>query len=204
MKKVASLMDMYIAEVAPDPFLRSSKFLALVAALPDSARDCWDELYHAMNVYLEVHAGLPEEEKLKICCALNYEKLSSDACIHLSRNANFQSKTAVQALISQQLKLKNLLQGTKNTKLDMDSPCKFGETRGKAKIDEGSEVIVLYSGKLDISADNENLRTHLQGMQWRVIELEKLCMKMQNQMAKLMKSKVSTHSTARSLPRLCS
>ncbi|KAE8654806.1 Phototropic-responsive NPH3 family protein, putative isoform 2 [Hibiscus syriacus] len=204
MKKVASLMDLYIAEVAPDPFLRSSKFLALVVALPDSARDCWDELYHAMDVYLEVHAGLSEEEKLKICCALNYEKLSSDACIHLSQNTNFPSKTAVRALVSQQLKLKNSLLGTKNTKLDTDSPRKFSETRGKAKKGEDGEQIVLYSGKLDISADNENLRTHLQGMQWRVIELEKLCKKMQNQMTKLMKSKVSTRSTARSVPRLCS
>ncbi|KAK8562558.1 hypothetical protein V6N13_018860 [Hibiscus sabdariffa] len=204
MKKVASLMDLYIAEVAPDPLLRSSKFLALVVSLPDSARDCWDELYHAMDVYLEVHAGLSEEEKLKICCALNYKKLSSDACIHLSQNTNFPSKTAVQALVSQQLKLKNLLQGTKNTKLDTDSPRKFSETLSKAKKGEGSEQIVLHSGKLDVSADNENLRAHLQGMQWRVIELEKLCKKMQNQMAKLMKSKVSTHSTARSLPRLCS
>ncbi|KAK8519066.1 hypothetical protein V6N12_012295 [Hibiscus sabdariffa] len=204
MKKVASLMDLYITEVAPDPFLRSSKFLALVAALPDSARDRWDELYHAIDFYLKVHAGLSEEEKLKICCALNYEKLSSDACIHLSRNANFPSKSAVQALISQQSKLKNLLQGTKNTKLDTDSPCKFTQIRRKAKKDEGSEQTDLYSGKFDVPPDHENLRTHLQGMQGRVIELEKLCKKMQNQMARLMKSKVSTHGTARSLPRLCS
>ncbi|KAE8730366.1 60S ribosomal protein L8 [Hibiscus syriacus] len=203
-KKVASLMDLYITEVAPDPFLRSSKFLALVVALPDSARDCWDELYHAMDVYLEVHAGLSEEEKLKICCALNHEKLSADACIHLSQNTNFPSKSVVQTLISQQLKLKNLMQGTKNTELHRESPCKFAENRGKAKKGEGSEQIVFYSGKLDIPADNENLRAHLQGMQWRVIELEKLCKKMQNQMARLIKSKVSTHGTARSLPRLCS
>ncbi|GMI74778.1 hypothetical protein like AT3G22104 [Hibiscus trionum] len=205
MKKVASLMDMYITEVAPDPFLRSAKFLALVVALPDSTRDCWDELYHAMDVYLEVHAGLSEEEKLNICCALNYEKLSSDACIHLSQNAKFPSKSTVQSLISRQLKLKNFLQVTKNTKLDMDSPRKFTETRSKAKKGEGSEQTVLYPGKLDVSADNnENMRAHLQGMQGRVIELEKLCKKMQNQMAKLMKSKVSAHGTARSLPRLCS
>ncbi|KAL4362701.1 hypothetical protein GQ457_04G005130 [Hibiscus cannabinus] len=205
MKKVASLMDLYITEVAPDPFLRSSKFLALVTALPDSARDRWDELYHAIDFYLKVvHAGLSEEEKLKICCALNYEKLSSDACIHLSRNANFPSKSAVQALVSQQSKPKNLLQGTKNTKLNTDSPCKFTETRRKAKKDEGSEQTILYSRKSDVPSDHENLRTHLQGMQGRVIELEKLCKKMQNQMARLMKSKISTQGTARSLPRLCS
>lgn len=148
---------------------------------------------------------MSEEEKVKVCCALNYEKLSSDACVHLSQNAKFPSKSSVEALFSQQLKLKNLLQGTKNSKSDMDSPCKLNETRAKAKKGEGSEQIVLYSGRLDISGDNENLRAHLQGMQWRVIELEKLCKKMQAQMAKLMKSKTpTTHSTARSLPRLCS
>ncbi|XP_022726504.1 BTB/POZ domain-containing protein At3g22104 [Durio zibethinus] len=204
MKKVASLIDLYIAEVAPDPCLKSSKFLALVVALPDSARDSWDELYHAMDIYLEVHAGLSEEEKIKICCALNYEKLSTEACIQLSQNAKFRSKSTVKALISQQLKLKNLLQGTNDAKLYTDSPCSFIETRAKAKKDEASEQIVLFSERLDISADNENLRTRLQGMQWRVTELEKVCKKMQTQMAKIMKSKESSHSTARSLPRLCS
>lgn len=196
-KKVAGLLDLYIAEVAPDPCLKPSRFLALVVALPDSARDSWDDLYHAMDIYLEVHAGLSEEEKMKICCALNYEKLSTEACIHLSQNPKFPSKSAVQALILQQLKLKNLVQG--------DSPCNFIETGGKTKKDdEAGDQIVLYSGRPDISSDNEKLRAHLQGMQWRVMELEKVCKKMQTQMAKIMKSKVSSHSTARSLPRLCS
>ena len=140
---------------------------------------------------------------MKICCALNYEKLSREACIHLSQNTKFPSKSAVQSLISQKLKLKNLLQGTNNAKLYTDSPRSFTETRGQAKKDEASEQIVLYSGRLDISADNEKLRAHLQGMQWRVRELKKVCKKMQTQMAKIMKSKVSSHSTARSLPRLC-
>lgn len=54
MKKVASLIDLYIAEIAPDPCLKPSKFLALATALPESARDSYDELYHAMDMYLEV------------------------------------------------------------------------------------------------------------------------------------------------------
>ncbi|KAE8662214.1 scarecrow-like protein 32-like [Hibiscus syriacus] len=183
-KKVGSLIR-YIAEVAPDPYLKPSKFRALVTALPDSARDSEDELYHSIDIYLEVHTGLCEEERIKICCALNYEKLSTDACIHLSQNAKFGSKSAVQALASRQLKLKNFLQGTNHT----DSSCKFTENE-----------------KLDISADNEKLREHLQGMQSRVMELEKVCTKMQNQMAKFMKSKEAaahTHTTTRSMPRFC-
>ncbi|CAN1843838.1 BTB/POZ domain-containing protein At3g22104 [Linum perenne] len=197
LKKVASLMDMYIAEVAPDPCLRPSKFLALAMVLPDSARDSYDDLYRAMEMYLEVHNGLSDEEKMKICCALNYEKVSAEVCMEISRNKKFPSRTAIQALMSQQVKLKNLLQPT--TTCLVDSPCSsLGETDPKAN--KNDEQIVLYAAKLDFSTDNERLRAHLQGMQWRVIELEKVCRKMQTQMTKIMKSKTPN----RSLPRMCS
>ncbi|KAJ4851259.1 hypothetical protein Tsubulata_019946 [Turnera subulata] len=205
LRKVARLMDLYIAEVAPDPCLRTSKFLALAMALPDSARDSYDGLYRAMDMYLEVqvHSGLSEEERVKICCALNYEKLSAEVCIHLSENKKFPSRSAVQALMSQKIKLKSLLRFANDTKVygDSPSPCSLS---GKGQKNEASDQIVLYAGKLDLSPDKEELKAHLQGMQWRVIELEKVCMKMQNQMTKILKSRVPSHSNARSLPRLCS
>ncbi|GMJ06371.1 hypothetical protein like AT3G22104 [Hibiscus trionum] len=186
-KKVGTLIDLYIAEVAPDPCLKPSKFLALITALPDSARDSCDELYHAIDIYLEVHAGLSEDEKMKICCAPNYEKLSTEACIHLSQNAKFRSKSVVQALTSR-------LKGTN-----------YSENKGKAKKDEAGEQAVVYTGKLEISADNEKLREHLQGMQCRVMELEEVCKKMQTQMAKFMKSKAAAaNATPRLMPRFCS
>lgn len=59
MKKVASLMDLFLAEVAPDPHLKPSKFLALVTALPDSARVSSDGVYYAVNLYLEVFKFYP-------------------------------------------------------------------------------------------------------------------------------------------------
>ncbi|XP_044465529.1 BTB/POZ domain-containing protein At3g22104 isoform X2 [Mangifera indica] len=204
LKKVASLMDLYMAEVAPDPCLKPLKFLSLALALPDSSRDSYDEMYHAIDMYFEVHAGLLEEEKMNICFSLNYEKLSAEVCLHLSQNAKFPSKTALQALISEQFKLKNLLESTNNTRSCTDSPCSLPKTGSKDKKDEANEQVVLYAGKLDLSADNEKLRAHLQGMQWRVMELEKVCRKMQTQVAKIMKSKVPSHRNARSLPKLCS
>lgn len=54
LRKVAHLIDLYMAEIAPDPYLKPSKFLAFAMALPDSTRDSYDELYHAMDMYLEV------------------------------------------------------------------------------------------------------------------------------------------------------
>ncbi|XP_062009526.1 BTB/POZ domain-containing protein At3g22104 isoform X2 [Rosa rugosa] len=206
LRKVGVLVDLYIAEVAPDPCLRPSKFLALAMVLPDAARDSYDELYRAIDMYLEVHGGLSEEEKMKLCCLLNYEKLSEEACIHLSQNAKFPSKSAVQALISQQVKLKRLFHATNNPKSYGDSPFSVTEVDNEGRNGHDSnEQRVLYAGKLDLSADNEKLREHLHGMQWRVMELEKMCKKMQIQMAKFTKSRVlSSHSHARSLPKLCS
>ncbi|KAK9084953.1 hypothetical protein Sjap_025364 [Stephania japonica] len=204
LKKVSNLMDLYIAEVAPDSCLKPSKFVALVNALPDSARNSYDAIYRAMDMYLEVHSGLSEEEKMKICCTLNYEKLSSEVCIQLTQNPKFPSKTAVQVLISQKSKLKNLLLQTNQFKGFADSPCNCNEKQNKADPEQSSEQIVLYAKNLDDSAENQKIKAHLQGMQWRVMELEKICKKMQAQMEKIMKSKVSSSSTTRALPRLCS
>lgn len=54
LNKVARLMDSYVAEVAPDPRLKACKFLALINALPKYARDSYDDIYHAINIYLQV------------------------------------------------------------------------------------------------------------------------------------------------------
>ncbi|XP_057792457.1 BTB/POZ domain-containing protein At3g22104-like [Salvia miltiorrhiza] len=191
LRKVAALMDLFLAEVAPDPHLKPSKFLALIISLPDSARDSCDGVYYAVNLYLEVHSGLSEEQKTKVCRGLTYEKLSPRALDHLTRNAKFPPKSTVQAVASQQNKLKGLLQ-------DTSSPL------GSRRDEEGSKQVVLYAKKFNLTDENEKLKAHLQGMQWRVLELEKVCRKMQVQMTKVMKSRMGSHSSAKSVPRLCS
>ncbi|PIN14918.1 hypothetical protein CDL12_12428 [Handroanthus impetiginosus] len=204
LKKVADLIDLYLSEIAPDPNLKPSKFLAIIRALPDSARDSFDGVYGAVNLYLEVHSGLSEEQKMKVCCGLNYDKLSSESINELTQNANFPSKSVTQALISRQRKLKNLLQDTDRSSFS-DYPSRFFQAgRNGRKIDQGSQQIVLYAKKLNIPDENEKLKEHLQGMQWRVVELEKVCQKMQIQMGKMMKSRLSSYSNGKSVPKLCS
>ncbi|CAI9762782.1 unnamed protein product [Fraxinus pennsylvanica] len=92
LKKVARLTDLYIAQVAPDPHLKPSKFRALVFALPDFVRDSHDRIYEAMDMYFLAHNYVCEEERIKICCVLNCDKLSLNSLIHLSHNANFPAK----------------------------------------------------------------------------------------------------------------
>lgn len=204
--KVASLLDLYLAEIAPDPCLKPSKFIALATALPDSSRESYDEMYHAMDMYLEVHTDLSEEETFKICSALNYEKLSPEACFHLSKNQKFPSRSAVQALLSQHGKFKGLfLDPPKYPKSCSSSPSYYSDYGAKGRKGESSEESMLSStSEFEVTSENEKLRTHLQGMQCRVTELEKVCRKMQSQMAKMMKSKSSGNMNGKSLPKLCS
>lgn len=63
LRKVATLMDLYIAEVAPDPCLKPSKFLSLIKALPDSARTSYDAIYQSIDIYFKV---------VRKCCPLIY------------------------------------------------------------------------------------------------------------------------------------
>lgn len=152
-----------------------------------------------------MHTGLSEKEKVSICNTLKYGKLSDETCIDLSHNSKFPYKSSVQALSSQQSKLGSLLNGTYNSNsYDNDSNSRTNKVENKLKKDEESEQVVLYAGKLDLPADNGNIRDNLKGMQWRVMELEKACKKMQIQMAKITKSRVPSQSNARSLPKFCS
>lgn len=53
-KKLGRLIDKYLREISPDQNLNSSKFLAVAESLPDSARDCFDGVYRAIDLYLQV------------------------------------------------------------------------------------------------------------------------------------------------------
>lgn len=147
---------------------------------------------------MQVHSSLSEEQKIKVCLGLNYEKLSSEAFNHLSKNTKFPSKSAINALVSQQRKLKGLL-------LDSADQATFtGSPWQETKEEEGSEQVVLYAKRLNLSDENAKLKAHLQGMQCRVVELESVCRKMQVQMSKMMKSRIPRQGNAKSVPRLCS
>ena len=54
MTMVASLVDGYLAEVAPDVNLKLPKFQALAAVIPEYARPLEDGIYHAIDIYLKV------------------------------------------------------------------------------------------------------------------------------------------------------
>ncbi|KAL6657908.1 hypothetical protein ACP70R_005688 [Stipagrostis hirtigluma subsp. patula] len=209
LKKVGRLMDLYLAEVAPDPSLRPARFVELATALPAPARDCHDALYRAIDVYFQVHGRLTDEEKMKICKGLSYEKLSPECCKHLARNAGFPTRAAVQALASQHTALRSLVLRRDSGQLKPVSPppaAIMGKHRHGYDDDGGENdgQVILYARRLDLSLENQNLRSLLDGMHWRVMELEKVCSRMKTQMTKMKASRRGGSCTTRSLPRMCS
>lgn len=206
LKKVGELMDLYLAEVAPDPSLRPARFVELATALPAAARDCHDALYRAIDVYFQVHGQLTDDEKMKICKGINYEKLSPECCKHLATNSGFPTRAAVQALASQHTVLKGIIRhsGPLKPASPPPPPAAQRESYDDADGDNNGQVI-LYASRLELTLKNQNLKSLLDSMHWRVMELEKVCSRMKTQMTKMKASRRGGGAAAaRSLPRMCS
>ncbi|KAK3143382.1 hypothetical protein QOZ80_4AG0299680 [Eleusine coracana subsp. coracana] len=191
MRKVGRLIDKYLGEISPDQGLKVSKFLAVAESLPDAARECYDGVYRALDIYLESHPTLSLEDRTTLCRCLNYEKLTLEACKDLAKNRRIPPGVAVQALASQQSKLQISKEGRPDP-----SQTPRRAVRGSVDLDGGSD-------------EKELLRLNLLKMQNRVVELERACKEMKGQMTKMAKGKsfaaaASCHQTGgRGLPRLC-
>jgi hypothetical protein len=144
---------------------------------------------------------------MKICKGINYEKLSPECCKHLATNAAFPTRAAVQALASQHTVLKGIIRYSGPLKPASSPPppptgkYHYPDSYNDIDGDENNGQVVLYASRLDLSLENQNLKSLLDGMHWRVMELEKVCSRMKTQMTKM---KASRRGAARSLPRMCS
>ncbi|XP_012082363.1 BTB/POZ domain-containing protein At5g03250 isoform X2 [Jatropha curcas] len=103
---VASLVDGFLAEVAPDVNLKLSKFQLLAATIPDYARPLDDGLYRAIDVYLKAHPWLTDLEREQLCRLMNCQKLSLEASTHAAQNERLPLRVIVQVLFFEQLRLR--------------------------------------------------------------------------------------------------
>ncbi|KAK1438079.1 hypothetical protein QVD17_03882 [Tagetes erecta] len=214
MKKIGGLVDKYLGEIAPDHSLKISKFLGVAESLPDCARDCFDGVYKAIDIYLESHPCLSLEERSRLCRCLNYEKLSLEACKDLAKNPRIPPRIAVQALVSQHSNIPTNEDYTYVNEHDHETPL----------TKSSRELMVLYNNNDHLHCDSTDhtsrtssryedkelddgvVKMNLQKMQWRVVELEKVCREMKGQMSRLVKGDrvmLSGSSHGRPLPRLC-
>ncbi|XP_022775694.1 BTB/POZ domain-containing protein At3g19850 [Durio zibethinus] len=192
MKKFGRLIDNYLREISPDQNLNISKFLAVAESLPESARDCFDGVYRAIDIYLQSHPTLSFEERSRLCRCLNYQKLTFETSKDLAKNPRIPPNIAVQALMSQLSKVPQ-----------------FVYHNSPSGSNGNYSHMILFNGSIDSSEESssqgtEDMKLNLQKMQWKVVELEKACKEMKGQMSKLLR-----HNTAitpcynATLPRFC-
>lgn len=83
---VGRLVDGYLSQVARDQKLTVESFKLLVEVLPQNCRDCDDNLYRAIDMYLKAHPYLTEEDRENVCNVLEYHRLSQEARQHVMKN----------------------------------------------------------------------------------------------------------------------
>ncbi|KAG5377462.1 hypothetical protein IGI04_042058 [Brassica rapa subsp. trilocularis] len=109
---VATLVDGYLAEVAPDVNLKLTKFEAIAAAIPDYARPLDDG----------AHAWITDSEREQICRLMNCQKLSLEASTHAAQNERLPLRVIVQVLFFEQLRLRTSISGWFFVSEDLDNP----------------------------------------------------------------------------------
>ncbi|XP_061346322.1 BTB/POZ domain-containing protein At3g44820-like [Gastrolobium bilobum] len=192
LRKVAKLMDSYIAEIASDVNLKPKTIRTLAEALPESSRSLHDGLYRALDIYFKAHPWLSDKEKEELCSIIDYQKLSIHACTHASQNDRFPLRVVLQVLFFEQLQLRTALAGCLHA-LDSEIAPEVPVT---APGDLAGEI-VQRDGWVTIAHQNQVLKVDMERMMSRVGELEEEFSKIKQEM----KSVTKCHSSLSS-PRL--
>ncbi|XP_020882407.1 BTB/POZ domain-containing protein At3g26490 [Arabidopsis lyrata subsp. lyrata] len=100
--KVAKLVDSYLQEIARDVNLTVSKFVELAESIPDVSRICHDDLYKAIDIYLQVHEKIEKCERKRLCRILDCKKLSVEASKKAAQNELLPLRVIVQILFVEQ------------------------------------------------------------------------------------------------------
>ncbi|OVA19434.1 BTB/POZ-like [Macleaya cordata] len=189
LRKVAKLIDNYIAEIASDVNLKPEKIRSLAEAFPDSSRSLHDGLYRAVDIYFKAHPWLSENEKEELCNIIDYQKLSIDACTHASQNERLPLRVVLQVLFFEQLQLRTALAGCLHT-FDTESIPAGPTTAGT----DMAGQIIQRDGWVTVVRENQVLKVNLENMRSRVGELEQEFGKIKQEMQKVVKSHSSLSS----------
>ncbi|KAL1197690.1 BTB/POZ domain-containing protein [Cardamine amara subsp. amara] len=198
MRRIGKLIDKYLREISPDQNLKVSKFLEVGESLPDSARDWFDGLYRAIDIYLESHPDLSSEDRTKLCRCLNYKKLTLETCKQLAKNPKIPPNIAVQALKSQQL-------SNETPPHSREDKIKVNKMRNSRKYLEEKPILVHFKGFEISDKFEDDLRMNLErNKQWNQVmdSSEKVCKEKKSELVSRLVRHGHTHSSS-NFPRLC-
>ncbi|XP_018486936.1 BTB/POZ domain-containing protein At1g03010 isoform X2 [Raphanus sativus] len=170
--KVSKLMDNYLAEIALDTNLTTSKFIALAELLPDHARIISDGLYRAVDIYLKVHPNIKDSERYRLCKTIDSQKLSQEACSHAAQNERLPVQMAVQVLYFEQIRLRNAMSSSISPTQFLFSG-NYHQFPQRAGSGAGSGAISPRDNYASVRRENRELKLEVARMRMRLTDLEK-------------------------------
>ncbi|KAL7084881.1 hypothetical protein ACP275_14G249100 [Erythranthe tilingii] len=193
LKRVAKLVDNYLAEVASDVNLKPGKIRSLAEALPESSRSLHDGLYRSLDIYFKEHSWLSDKDREQLCSIIDFRKLSIDACAHASQNERLPLRVLLQVLFFEQIQLKTALASCLNVFDAENAPA----PPHSANPHETGGEIVQRDRWVTVVRENQGLKIDMENMRSRVGELEQEFVQIKEEMKKVSKS----HSYISSSPR---
>eukprot|EP01018_Ginkgo_biloba_P021196 Gb_32606 [translate_table: standard] len=184
--KVAKLVDAYLIEIGRDANLPISKFISLAEAIPDFARPVHDDLYKAIDIYLQEHPGFTKSERKKICRLLDCKKLSVEACMHAAQNERLPLRVVVQVLFFEQVRA--AMSGGLSAN-DLPSNIKALLATQESDSQDVAQSSSYEDGWDAVHQNFNSLKGDLANMKVRLAEAEKERHDMQQEVAKSSKSK---------------
>ncbi|KAE9587980.1 hypothetical protein Lal_00003142 [Lupinus albus] len=185
LRKVAKLIDNYIAEIASDVNLKPGTIRALSEALPDSSRSLHDGLYRALDIYFQAHPCVSDKEKEELCNIIDYQKLSIHACAHASQNKRLPLRVVLQVLYFEQLHLRSAITGCLNT---LDGEIALADAVAVTSLGDTAGEIVQRDGWVKFVRENRVLKLDMNRISSRVGELEEEFSKIKQEMKSVTKS----------------
>lgn len=181
--KVAKLIDMYLAEIAPDANLKVSKFLSLAELLPDYSRVIDDGLYRAIDIFLKAHPSMSDLERKKICKLLDCQKLSQEACAHAAQNERLPVQLVVQVLYFEQLRMRSAMGGPRGMEEEQQQQSPSSGDAGvfygrppagpPRRLSGGPTASPRVESTANMRNDNRELKLEVARLRLRVNDLEK-------------------------------
>ncbi|KAL4572328.1 hypothetical protein LXL04_019100 [Taraxacum kok-saghyz] len=150
MLRVATTVDAYLAEISRESELSISKFNGIANLVPKYAREIDDDLYRAIDRYLQAHPNLDEIEREKVCCSMDPLKLSVEGRTHASQNKRLPLQIVLHTLYFDQLQTRS------------------GQTTPLAQ-----SMRFQVEGDVALAKENETLRSELLKMKMYISDMQK-------------------------------
>ncbi|PWA42648.1 phototropic-responsive NPH3 family protein [Artemisia annua] len=147
---VVKTVDEYLNEIAKATELSISKFNGIANLVPKNVRQVDDDLYRAIDIYLQAHPNLDEIQKEKVCSAMDPLKLSTEARLHASQNKRFPLQIVLHSLYYDQLQVRS------------------GQSTPGAQ-----SMRLQVHADVALAKENENLRSELLRMKMYISDMEK-------------------------------